>query len=70
MSHKITTLVMPPENRQELLGLLEDCGVDVSVARSCQEVSQRVKAVPQLDVVLTSIRITDGTWWDVWQAVK
>ncbi len=71
MAHKITALlVMPAESRQELLGLLENCGVDLMVARSCKEAARLIETLPKLDVVLTSIGLSDGTWWNLRQAVK
>ncbi len=64
-----TLLVLSPQRRSKLQRLLNDCGVQTSLASTLEEARQKLASSSSYDLVLTDAELPDGSWQDLLQFV-
>lgn len=64
-----TLLVLSPQRRSKLQRLLNDCGVQTSVASTLEEARQKLASSSSYDLVLTDAELPDGSWQDLLEFV-
>ena len=65
----VTLLVMAPGGRAGLVEHLEGCGADVLQAADCEQARQMLRTQPRVQIVLTDVTLSDGTWRTVLEEV-
>lgn len=64
-----TLLVLSSQRRSKLQRLLNDCGVQTSVASTLEEARQKLASSSSYDLVLTDAELPDGSWQDLLEFV-
>ena len=64
-----TLLVLSPQRRSKLQRLLNNCGVQTSLASTLDEARQKIASSRSYDLVLTDAELPDGSWQDLLDVV-